>query len=414
MPPRKFQIPANEMFWEEAVKRAGLEGKTIHTLESMSSGSKIIPSQFLTFRVLCVPHQAHMFDAEKWELTEHMIPRNHQRHVMEAKRLTSQKARLVDPDHVDAWSIIPTTDEEIVNFAIVDWLQAVCLRMPGVHGQWIASRYRFRARFGPNELEARTDGALRIFEEPERVHALIECKAIARKDALPAVQFQEAAQIVAWLMQRHRPETAKAGGIFMVSEDREEVFLTFGTLDRHYLRYLQNKDAPKKFLELHTYGPFRIDSAGHMEQLASIVLAYVLRSACLEKIDRYIHWEIDRVDGDRYAEAEDHGFPARLVHETYRNAILEDKERWDGASIPKIREDLKDLVASRGAEIGEVVPRYTVCLVIDQQCRDSIVNAFEDPEESKHGGGPGKGFVLMIDPMFVPGNREGYCKVYAS
>jgi hypothetical protein len=39
------------------------------------------------------------------------------------------------------------------------------------------SRYQFRARFGPNELEARTDGALRIFDEPERVHALIECKA---------------------------------------------------------------------------------------------------------------------------------------------------------------------------------------------------------------------------------------------
>ncbi|RHZ52612.1 uncharacterized protein CDV56_100753 [Aspergillus thermomutatus] len=34
---------------------------------------------------------------------------------------------------------------------------------------------------------------------------------------------------------RHHPETVKAGGIFMVSEDRDEVFLTFGTFDRHYL-----------------------------------------------------------------------------------------------------------------------------------------------------------------------------------
>jgi hypothetical protein len=63
----------------------------------------------------------------------------------------------------------------------------------------------------------------------------------------------------------------------MVSEDRDEIFLTFGTLDRHYLRYLHDSDAPKRFLELHTYGPFRIDNAVRMEQLAGIVLAYVLR-----------------------------------------------------------------------------------------------------------------------------------------
>jgi hypothetical protein len=56
----------------------------------------------------------------------------------------------------------------------------------------------------------------------------------------------------------------------MVSEeDRDKISLTFGTLDRHYLRYLHNPDAPKRFLKLHTYGgPFRIDSGVHLEQLA--------------------------------------------------------------------------------------------------------------------------------------------------
>ncbi|GFF37427.1 hypothetical protein IFM58399_04889 [Aspergillus lentulus] len=302
MPSHKFRIPELDAHWEQAVKDADLAGKTIHTLQSLSSGSKIIPSEFLTFRIICVPHAAGIFDAEKWELTEHMvraqslltnhfsdfsnylqsvrldmgvtqkgpgdqlplgifeIPRNHQRHVLEADRLTSQKVRLVDPDHVDAWRIVPTTDEEIVNFAIVDWLQAVCMKMPGVHGQWIASRYQFRARFGTNELEARTDGVLRIFDEPERVHALIECKLKLARTLCHRCNFKRLRRF-----------------IFMVSEDRDEIFLTFGTLDRHYLRYLHNSDAPKRFLELHTYGPFRIDSAVHMEQLAGIVLAYVLR-----------------------------------------------------------------------------------------------------------------------------------------
>jgi hypothetical protein len=37
------------------------------------------------------------------------------------------------------------------------------------------------------------------------------------------------------------------------------------------------------------------------------------------------------------------------------------------------------------------------------------MRAFDDPEESSHGGGPGEGFVLMIDPELAPGHRkEGY------
>ena len=109
-----------------------------------------------------------------------------------------------------------------------------------------------------------------------------------------------------------------------------------------------------------------------------------------------MHWEIDRVYGDWYTEAEDqdHGFSEKLVHESYKNVILEDKER--AASTEQIREDFKALIASRGAEIGDVVPRYAVCLVIDQHCLDSIImRAFEDPEESRHGNGPGEGFILI-------------------
>ncbi|GFF76415.1 hypothetical protein IFM47457_04139 [Aspergillus lentulus] len=59
--------------------------------------------------------------------------------------------------------------------------------MSGVHTEWIGSSYRLSVRFGFNKLEARTDGAPRISEEPERVHAVIECKAMAiSKRAMPA------------------------------------------------------------------------------------------------------------------------------------------------------------------------------------------------------------------------------------
>lgn len=40
----------------------------------------------------------------------------------------------------------------------------------------------------------------------------MECKANKRNDALPSVQFQEASQIAAWLVQDHRPASAAIEG----------------------------------------------------------------------------------------------------------------------------------------------------------------------------------------------------------
>lgn len=75
----------------------------------------------------------------------------------------------------------------------------------------MVSRYTFKAKFGKDNFEARTDGVLRILGEPERVCALVECKAAKRGQALPEVQFQEAAQIVGWLLQKHHPGAAETG-----------------------------------------------------------------------------------------------------------------------------------------------------------------------------------------------------------
>lgn len=47
--------------------------------------------------------------------------------------------------------------------------------------------------------------------------------------------------------------------------------------------------------------------------------------------------------------------------------------------------------------MGDVVLRYAVCLVINQHCLDLIMCAFQDLEEGRHGGGPGKGFIHSLD-----------------
>ncbi|KAJ9203460.1 hypothetical protein DTO164E3_2382 [Paecilomyces variotii] len=86
-------------------------------------------------------------------------------------------------------------------------------------------------------------------------------KSFNRDIALPAVQFQEASQICAWLKQTYRPASGDIRRIFLVSQNGTEIYLTLGTLDRRYLRYLTYRRQTSQFLRLSRYGPWEITSA---------------------------------------------------------------------------------------------------------------------------------------------------------
>lgn len=153
-----------------------------------------------------------------------------------------------------------------------------------------------------------------------------------------------------------------------------------------------------------------------------------LWSACLAKIDRYVQWSIGQIDEDEYPDGD--RFPETFVQETYKNLVLEDRQRWDGASLDQIREDFQQYSESLGMEDGSHIPWSKACLVIDDQCLKSIVSAFEDPTESASWGGPKRGFVIeqggyimlkpfvvMVDPTFSPEDDydtpgyQGYMRV---
>ncbi|KAL1884574.1 hypothetical protein Plec18167_002164 [Paecilomyces lecythidis] len=165
----------------------------------------------------------------------------------------------------------------MVDFALVNFLQAVCPKVPGVKSHWVPTRFQMRANFGQIGYTAILDGGLCIWEEPGNVEALLECKALNRDSALPGVQFQEASQIAAWLMQKNRPASVETGRIFLVSQNGKEIYITLGTLDRQYLGYLTRGQNISRFLKLYLYGPWFIHNANHMEDLAEIILAFVLK-----------------------------------------------------------------------------------------------------------------------------------------
>lgn len=116
-----------------------------------------------------------------------------------------------------------------------------------------------------------------------------------------------------------------------------------------------------------------------------------------------MYWEIDAErENSRTGDATD-DFPEKLLNETDRNVILEDKERWNGASVDQIREDFKQYLASIGVDAGSIVPRYTVCLIIDEKCLKSIMAAVEPEDQDT--GGPRMGVVTMVDPTYNPNDN---------
>ncbi|KAJ6114350.1 hypothetical protein N7486_000128 [Penicillium sp. IBT 16267x] len=126
-------------------------------------------------------------------------------------------------------------------------------------------------------------------------------------------------------------------------------------------------------------------------------------SACLDKIEESVRWEID-MHGKEYADQT----PERTLKETFKNVILEDRERWDGASVEQIRADFIANLESVGSFVGEGISRTTACLFIDEACLQSIRNTFDEPENQRGSWAP-TGFVGIIDPQYTEG--QSYCNM---
>ena len=106
----------------------------------------------------------------------------------------------------------PSEDEQIVNIALILWLQTLVMFHPRIQSEclkWSVKRLKFA--FG--EWEARTDGCLRKNRE---VKAIVEVKPYARSDYEDTIQKQESAQMASWI--RNCPYD---GGWLVVRDGRE-------------------------------------------------------------------------------------------------------------------------------------------------------------------------------------------------
>lgn len=177
----------------------------------------------------------------------------------------------------------PAEDEQIVNLALVLWLQTLTMfhsRIQAGGLKWSVKHLNFR--FG--EWEARTDGCLRKKRE---IMAIVEVKPFVRQGNLQ-IQEQESAQMSSWI--RNFPDV---GGWFvmkkertyerrlLVSQDSTEIYLTVAEFEPAYKEYIcreqQSKTLGPSFMTMNQYGPWNTLRADHMGQLGKLLLAFTLR-----------------------------------------------------------------------------------------------------------------------------------------
>lgn len=104
---------------------------------------------------------------------------------------------------------LPSEDEQVVNMALILFLDAVTIYHPQIKEQgdkspqWTIKRLQLKFK----NWEARTDGFLRMAGDKEEVRAILETKPYLRARNTVAIKRQESAQMAAWIFERPNDPT---------------------------------------------------------------------------------------------------------------------------------------------------------------------------------------------------------------
>ncbi|KAM0794067.1 hypothetical protein BDR22DRAFT_978061 [Usnea florida] len=172
-------------------------------------------------------------------------------------------------------------DEQTVNVFILALLSTITATTVPFETRWVAERNAMVFRKNVWYV-ARTDGHLR--DRKNRSLSLIEVKPRKTGNDI-SIRVQETAQMAAWISQEnldfHDPN--KSCEIFLLSQDKDEIFLTFPYFTRDYGKpYKDVKDLKEKnFLIMREYGPFLLDSREHMNHILVFLHNYTLHKSKL-------------------------------------------------------------------------------------------------------------------------------------
>ncbi|KAI1422363.1 hypothetical protein F5Y12DRAFT_624094 [Xylaria sp. FL1777] len=189
---------------------------------------------------------------------------------------------------VDPSTLKDIQDEQIVNTALIDYLNSLAIPCKELTADWKLHRLSLIARNSNREktYEARVDGYLERRSDRKPL-VILEVKPCRRFNNEDPIRMQESAQMAAWISQypprnldaiRANKETKQR---LLISQDRHQIYLTFARFDADYVDYICHKthDAQEvSSLVMHEFGPFDVGVKLDMERAGELILGYALEA----------------------------------------------------------------------------------------------------------------------------------------
>ncbi|KAE8332891.1 hypothetical protein BDV39DRAFT_199894 [Aspergillus sergii] len=305
-----FFVPESREDWLTLAKSSGLLKKALGSLAKFGSGSRAKRKQHVLFKAIwSLPLDIDQFerDAEKYNLSNvwqdacNLVASSQelQRYLsLVGKPQEFALLTEIDPSWPGSWAPLgkrkrdtapqveqvleddkPPSDESVTNTTLLLLLDAVLRLVPSAGCEFTMFRVAFEANFRQAAFKALTDGALWVKGDEQDIRAILEVKKGLRYDNHDKIRMQETAELVSWLKKSYTPWNEHFNGHkVLFAEDGDEIWITFALPTSTYAQYL-SQDVPVEhaFLDITTYGPYRLDLKDHMERLCIVIAAIVLR-----------------------------------------------------------------------------------------------------------------------------------------
>ncbi|RFU30282.1 hypothetical protein B7463_g6049, partial [Scytalidium lignicola] len=288
-----LKVPSTIDQWKAEMAQLGMAGETVFktTLLSFESASKMKYEQYLLLRILRVTNVA--FNLADYGLAAYVLQADQalQQYQSWQDYLTSLTApgfydgvfTLVKREQERCAEIRnrPAADEQIVNGALIFFLNGLNIKTPANH-DWTIARREFTAQFGTRSYTARIDGLMVDHGLQKKPRAIVEVKKTTRQIGARAIRMQEGAEFVSWMLSDVEMARRRRDRFVLVAQDRHLVYIIFAKYGNAYLNYLRGTGSAEEltsaFMTLTEEGPWDVTQKNHMEQLGQILEAIRLRA----------------------------------------------------------------------------------------------------------------------------------------
>ncbi|KAL7661912.1 hypothetical protein ACMYSQ_001281 [Aspergillus niger] len=290
----QFVLPANRTQWDNAETTHKIQGKSLRAWPDLRSGSKVSIEQFLLSRVLCPPRRdPRQLVNGQFGITPALLTRaKNLLQTIPSYQLYLQNIggnNWADPALGPFGPVLrlqaeiragwakgggKQTDEDTVNAAFIELLNALTSLVPTTDSWWRTTKRRLTFTGLRNGYVAITDGQFEV-KATEEIRTPIECKGRERGKLDARITMQEVAELVAWVKEypdtrisppvRFRPITGQCG---------QNIFLESLEYGEDWVRYIRRgQKAGNSFATLNKYGPYNMNKVSDMILLAPVIVA---------------------------------------------------------------------------------------------------------------------------------------------